>query len=293
MQIGLQTRSTAARRAAAAAVSAALAASAAACGSADADTPSVVGRDSLVIAVNEDRPGLGFRDPDLQGFDIDVAREIARRLGVPRDRVDLRPVPRDVNREDLLVTGQVDMVVASYSITPERKTKVLFAGPYYVAHQDILVRRSDTAVRNVRDLAGRTLCSVAGSLSHRRVIDEKGVKATPRESGGYDQCLVGLQDGDVDAVSTDDLILAGLAARARDGGAPVRLVNAPFSDEPYGVGLHRDDVAGCEAVNKAITRMYQDGTVPRLLHRWFGASGLRLTTTVPQFEGCDEPVAGS
>ncbi|MEU6035607.1 glutamate ABC transporter substrate-binding protein [Actinomadura sp. NPDC047616] len=283
-----------ARRAAAVLVSAALAAAAAACGTADAGTPSVVGRDRLVIGVNEDQPGLGFRDPDLRGFDIDVTREIARRLGVAGDDVEFRPVSRDVNREDMLVSGRVDMVVASYSITPERKTKVLFAGPYYVAHQDILVRRSDTAVRNVRDLAGRRLCRVEGSLSHRRVIEEKGVNAIPHDSRGYDQCLRSVQDGVVDAVSTDDLILAGLAARARGGGAAaVRLVNAPFSDEPYGVGLRRGDVAGCEAVNKAITRMYQDGTIPRLLRQWFGSSGLRLTTTVPQFEGCDEPVAGS
>ena len=86
--------------------------------------------------------------------------------------------------------------------------------------------------------------------------------------------------------TTDDLILAGLAGRASESGHKLAVVNAPFTDEPYGVGIRKGDEDGCEAVNKAITGMYQDGTAARLLKRWFGTSGLKITTTVPQFEGC-------
>jgi glutamate transport system substrate-binding protein len=278
-------------RAAAAAMVLTVPSTAAACGVADAGAASAADKDELVIGVNTDQPGLASRGRNgaYEGFDIDVAREIARRLGVTGDHVTFKPVT-SATRESVLRDGTVDMVVASYSITPERKTKVTFAGPYYLAHQDILVRRSDTAVRNVRDLKGRRLCRVRGSVSYPRVVTERGVAATPVDADGYAGCLAKLSSGQLDAVSTDDLILAGLAgeaARSGSGGPPLRIVNAPFSDEPYGVGLKLGDVDGCEAVNKAITQMYLDGTAPRLLHKWFDGVGLNVTTGVPQFEGCD------
>ncbi|WP_344598062.1 transporter substrate-binding domain-containing protein [Actinomadura vinacea] len=260
-----------------------------ACGVGVSAEESVADKDSLVIGVNSDQPGLSTPQGDhgYTGFDVDVARDIARRLGAT---VTFQPVSSRT-REVLLQKGDVDLVVASYSITPERKTEVAFAGPYYVAKQDILVRESDAgAVKNVRDLAGKRLCRVSGSNSYPRVQEEKGVAVLPAAATGYDDCLRKLSGGSLDAVSTDDLILAGLAAKAAksgSGGPPLRMVNAPFSDEPYGVGIARGDLDGCEAVNKAITEMYQDGTAARLLKTWFGPVGLNVATTVPQFEGCD------
>lgn len=259
-----------------------------ACGIADAGEDSVAGKDALVIGVNGDQPGLGESrdDGSFTGFDIDIAKEIARRMGVPPAGVTFRRVT-SATREKMLQDGDVDLVVASYSITPERKVKVSFAGPYYVAHQDILVRRSEArSIRNIDDLKGRRLCRVPGSVSFPRVHDEQGVAALPVEASGYADCLTALTGGRLDAVSTDDLILAGLAAKASGGGGGLTLVNAPFTDEPYGVGIRKGDVDGCEAVNKAITRMYQGGTAPRLLDKWFRPAGLKATTTVPQFEGC-------
>ncbi|WP_433139615.1 glutamate ABC transporter substrate-binding protein [Actinomadura nitritigenes] len=280
-------------RAAAALLTAGTAAlSAAACGIADAGETSIVHKGDLTIGVNTDQPGVGSRSGGTYaGFDIDVAREVARRLGVTGSHLRFAPVTSKT-RESLIEKGKVDLVVASYSITPERKLDVAFAGPYYVAHQDILVRASDaSAVKNVHNLAGKRLCRVAGSVSYPRVHDELGVAALPAEVGereGYAACLDGLTSDRLDAVSTDDLILAGLAAKAVKEGHKVAIVNAPFSDEPYGIGLRKDDVDGCEKVNKVLTKMYQDGTVPRLLHKWFDPAGLKVTTTVPQFEGCDE-----
>ncbi len=92
-----------------------------------------------------------------------------------------------------------------------------------------------------------------------------------------------LLDGRLDAVSTDDLILAGFAARP---GPAVRIVNAPFSDERYGIGIRKGDLSGCEAVNGAVSAMYLDGTAAALLRKWFGKTKLQLDTHVPQFEGC-------
>lgn len=252
------------------------------CGVAGGQSASVSGRDSLVIGVSPDRPGLGLRGPNgtYTGFDVDVARYVARQLGATHVRFQ---AITSAQRETELRDGAVDLVVAAYSITPERETKVIFAGPYYVAHQDILVRSSDRTVTNVRNLRGRRLCDVPGSVSYQRVTVERKIPARPVAAATYGECLNDLVAGKVDAISTDDLILAGFAA---EKSGAVRFVNAPFSDERYGVGLRPGDVTGCEDINKAITRMYQDGTAARLLGRWFGPTGLRLTTTVPQFEGC-------
>lgn len=245
---------------------------------------SIVHKDTLVIGVSKDQPGLGLRKPDgtFEGFDIDVARYLAAHLEKKPKKVDLRVVGYS-ERESAVQSGHVDLVISSYSITPERKTKVAFAGPYYVAHQDTLVRTSDAGIRNVRDLAGRRLCAVTGSVSWQRVTVERNVPAQLVKASSYGDCLTRLTGDSLDAISTDDLILAGFAAQK---GRAVRFVNAPISDERYGVGINRSDVTGCEDINKAITQMYQDGTARKLLTKWFGSTGLHLTTTVPQFEGC-------
>ncbi|MFI0352143.1 glutamate ABC transporter substrate-binding protein [Actinomadura sp. 9N407] len=251
------------------------------CGTA-AGSDTIAGADALVVGVKADQPGLGLAGPGgtFRGFEVEAGRYIARRLGA--SRVDFKAVTSD-DRERLLGDGTVDLVLASYSITADRSTRVTFGGPYYVAHQDIMVRRGETRIRTARDLAGRRMCQAAGSVSTQRVVGGLGVRARLVPAPSYSACVAMLLDGRVDAVSTGDLVLAGFAA---DHGAAVRIVNAPFTEERYGVGLRRGDVDGCEAVNKAITRMYQDGTAARLLRTWFGSSGLRLTESVPEFEGC-------
>jgi glutamate transport system substrate-binding protein len=246
--------------------------------------PSIVGKQSLRIGVKADQPGLGLRLPDGRfiGFDVDVARYVAAKLGVSPDHITFVPVT-SATRETALENGSVDMVFATYSITPERETKVTFGGPYYVAHQDTMVRRGDTAIRSVHDLKGKRLCAVAGSNSWKRVTQELGIAAMLVPATSYSQCVAMLLDGRVDAVSTDDLILAGFAARL---GSAVRILNAPFSYERYGIGIKKGDLAACEAVNRAVSQMYLDGTAAALLHKWFGKTSLQLDTHVPQFEGC-------
>ncbi|MFI0480468.1 glutamate ABC transporter substrate-binding protein [Actinomadura sp. 9N215] len=252
------------------------------CGLGGSEKESMSKKDSLVIGVKEDQPALGVKRPDgtYEGFDVDVATYIAGELGVPKSRLTFRTTNSSV-REEALAEGAVDMIVATYSITAKRKTAVTFAGPYYVAHQDTFVRADAAAIKDVRDLKGKRICEVTGSNSWRRVIEERKVAARPVTVNTYGACMDALAAGRLDAVSTDDLILAGFAA-----GRPGRMINAPFTDEKYGVGLRKGDLKGCEQVNRAITRMYQDGTAQRLLTKWFGKSGLKLNVSVPQFEGC-------
>ncbi|MFG1702559.1 transporter substrate-binding domain-containing protein [Nonomuraea sp. M3C6] len=242
---------------------------------------SIVDKDQLVIGIRPDLPSVGFRRPDgkYEGFDVDVARYIAGKLGK-----DFTFIPVLASgREKVLVSGPADLVLATYTISQDRKASVLFAGPYHISYQDILIRPDET-IKNVRDLKGRRICEVKGSNAAQRVVEERKVAAQVVPFADYKQCLAALKGKQVDAVTTNDVILAGLAAQ---DGSGLRLANAQFNEQRTGVGLRKDDVPGCEAVNRAITDMYQDGTAAKLLHKWFGKSGLNLTTiAVPQFEGC-------
>ncbi|NRQ32879.1 transporter substrate-binding domain-containing protein [Nonomuraea sp. NN258] len=252
-----------------------------ACGT-DGDE-SVLDKDGLVIAVRADLPSIGFRKPDgtFEGYDVDVADYIARKLG---KTYAFLPVLAG-EREQVLVSKRADLVLATYTISQDRKQAVLFAGPYHLSYQDILIRPGDAAeIRNVRDLKGRRICEVRGANAAQRVVEERKVAARRVMFDDYAACLAALKNDQVDAVTTNDIILAGLAER---DGTGLRLVNAQFNEQRTGVGMQRGDVAGCEAVNRAITAMYQDGTAAELLDKWFGRSGLKLETiAVPQFEGC-------
>ncbi|MEV0380271.1 transporter substrate-binding domain-containing protein [Nonomuraea sp. NPDC050643] len=242
---------------------------------------SILDKERLVIGVRSDLPSVGFRKPDgtYDGFDVDVARYIGLKLG--KDFTFLGVLAAD--REKVLGNGRADLVVATFTIDQERKTRVLFAGPYHISYQDILTRQGET-ISNVRDLEGRRICEVKGSNAAQRVVDEREVAAQVVPFPDYKQCLAALKSKQVDAVTTNDVILAGLAAQ---DGSGLRLANTQFNEQRTGVGLAKGDVPGCEAVNRAITAMYQDGTAAKLLSKWFGTSGLKFgTIAVPQFEGC-------
>ncbi|MFG1997995.1 glutamate ABC transporter substrate-binding protein [Spirillospora sp. NPDC048911] len=253
------------------------------CGlSGEADEGSILHKRSLVIGVKEDQPSLGLKRSDgtYEGFDVDVARYVAGKLGFPASRITFRTTPSSV-RETALASGKVDVIFATYSITAQRKTKVTFAGPYYVPHQDTLVRADDSSIKNVRDLKSKRLCAVKGSNSWKRVTEERKIAATSVEAANYGECLTKLLAKQVDAISTDDLILAGFAV-----GRPLKIINSPFTDEKYGIGLKKGDLAACEAVNRAVIQMYQEGKAKEFLEKWFSKSGLRISASVPQFEGC-------
>ncbi|MEO3783108.1 glutamate ABC transporter substrate-binding protein [Actinocorallia sp. B10E7] len=262
-----------------------------ACGGGDSSTGLVdkaKNDKKLTIGVKIDQPALGVKKPDgsMEGFDVDVARYIAEKLGVPESGITWKETI-SANREPFLQQGQVDLVVATYSILDERKEKVTFGGPYIVAHQDIMVRGDDTSITKVEDLKGKRICQASGSNSYKRITDPapngRGISAKLVPAGAYSECITKLKGGTLDAVTTDDLILAGFASQGGD----FKILGTPFTDEKYGVGMKKGDTKGCEAVNDAITEMYKDGTAAQLLSKWFGnAKGLQLPTEAPALEGC-------
>jgi glutamate transport system substrate-binding protein len=243
----------------------------------------------LTIGVKFDQPGLGQKQPDgsVKGFDVDVATYIAKKLGVDAKNITWKEA-RSANRDSFAQNGTVDMVIATYSITADRMKKVTFGGPYYVAHQDIMVRGDDNSIKSLADIKGKKICAVQGSVSWKNITDgtnlqKQKVDAKTVPANGYDDCITKLKGHSVDVVSTDNAILAGFAAR--EGGA-VKIVNVPFTDEKYGVGIKKGDTKSCEAINKAISSMYQDGSAQQYLKTEFGQTSLKFDTTLPQPVGC-------
>lgn len=209
------------------------------------------GGDNIRIGIKFDQPGLGFKDGDkYTGFDVDVAKYVAGELGYKPDQITFVESP-SANRENMLTTGQVDMIFATYSITDERKKQVDFAGPYFIAGQDLLVP-VDSNIKGPDDLKGKNLCSVTGSTSAKNVKDAvPGVNLL--EQPGYAECVTAMAGGQIDAATTDDIILAGLAAQPSNAGK-FKVVGNTFSEERYGVGIPKGSDK-CEAINAAITKM--------------------------------------
>ncbi|GAA4423649.1 glutamate ABC transporter substrate-binding protein [Georgenia halophila] len=226
------------------------------------------GGEGLTVGIKVDQPGVGMQEgADYTGMDVEVAEYVAEQLGYSADQIEYREAV-SAQRETLLQNEQVDMIVASYSITPERDEVVDFAGPYFVAGQDLLVAADNNDITGPETLDGKVLCSVEGSTSAQRIRDEysEGVELYP--ATGYSECVELLAAGTVDAVTTDDAILAGYAAQDAYEGQ-FKLVGNPFSEERYGIGLPPGSDM-CEDVTAAIESMIDDGTWEQIVADNFG-----------------------
>lgn len=248
------------RRLGAVGAASALALSLAACGSGDGDGGDGGSGESIRIGIKFDQPGLGLRDgSEYTGFDVEVAKYVAGELGYEEADITWTEAP-SAQRETLIETDQVDLIFATYSITDSRKERVSFAGPYFIAGQGLLVRADETEITGPETLDGKRLCSVTGSTPAQKIKDQyPGVEL--QEFGTYSECLPALLAGGgtgIDAITTDDVILAGFAAQEEYAGQ-LKLVGEPFTEELYGVGLKKGDVELCGQVNDAITSMIESG----------------------------------
>ena len=256
-----------------------------ACGGGDGGD-SGSGGGKFKVGIKFDQPGLGLKEgSDYTGFDVDVAKYIAKELGHKEGDIQWVQAP-SAQRETLLKTGQVDMIVATYSITDKRKADVSFAGPYFVAGQDLLVRSDDSSITGPDSLTGKTLCSVKGSTSAQKVKDKyPGVQL--QEFGTYSECVAALVSKGVDALTTDNTILAGYAAQPQYKGK-LKVVGKTFSEERYGVGIKKGDTATCDKINKAIKKMIDDGAWQKAVDDNLGPAGFKVDTAVnpPKQDAC-------
>jgi len=246
------------RRTSAVAIAAVAALGLAACGSDDGGNGGAGatggGGETVKVGIKFDQPGLGLKSgATYSGFDVDLANFIAKELNLTPEFVEAV----SSQRETLLKTGQVKYIVGTYSITDKRKADVSFVGPYFIAGRDLLVRADDTTITGPDTLDGKKLCSVKGSTSAVNVQKEvPGVNL--QEYNTYSLCVDALKAGAVDALTTDDTILAGYAAQ-EDNKGQLKVVGNTFSTENYGVGVQKEDTEFCNQVVEAVKKFIDSG----------------------------------
>ncbi|WP_217552901.1 glutamate ABC transporter substrate-binding protein [Streptomyces sp. GbtcB6] len=251
-----------------------LALAATACGSGDKDDSGSSGGGKIKVGIKYDQPGLGLQEPDgsFSGFDVDVATYVAGQLGYKPNQIEFVQT-KSADRENALARGDVKFIAATYSITDERKAKVDFAGPYLLAHQDLLVKKDSTIAKGA-DLNGKKLCSVTGSTSAQNIQQTIAPKANLKEVSTYSECIAGLQSGSVDAVTTDDSILAGFAAQDKYKGQ-FKLAGLKLSNENYGIGVKKGDSTTADKINKALEKMVSDGSWQKAVDKNFGPASYK------------------
>ena len=228
---------------------------------------------TITVGIKFDQPGLGQKTPQgYAGFDVDVATYVAKKLGYNADQIEWKEA-KSADRETMLQRGDVDFIAASYSITPERQEKVDFAGPYLLAHQDVLVRADDASIKSPSDLNSKKLCSVTGSTSAQNVKDKLAPKADLQQYPTYSACLTGLQNKAIDALTTDDSILAGYASQDQFKGK-FKLGGFKMTNENYGIGVKKGSDLK-DKINKALEEMVADGSWDTAVKDNFGPANYK------------------
>lgn len=229
---------------------------------------------TITIGTKFDQPLFGLVGPDgvPEGFDVEIGKIIASELGIAEGDIKWEETVSSV-REDAIANGTVDIIVATYTINDTRKEKVSFAGPYYVAGQSLLTLKENTDIQGVDDIAGKKICTVSGSTPEQNLL-ENYPDAEVVPFGAYSDCLEPLRNKQVDAISTDNVILAGFAADNDD----LEVRGEQFTDEPYGIGLAKDDTDFRNWINDVLEEIYEDG---RWVEAWEKTAGTVLPTPEP------------
>ncbi len=246
---------------------------------ADSTMARIVEAGELRVGTKYDQPGFGLTglEGDPEGFDVEIAQYIAAELGLAEDAITYTESP-SADRETLIVNEDVDLVVATYTINDKRKEQITFAGPYYLAGQQIMVAAGDDTVAGPEDLAANpdfTICSVTGSTPAENIREYLAAPEQLVEFEGYDDCVAAMDTGQVQATTTDNVILTGYVAESE---GKFELVGEQFTEEPYGIGLTKGDVEFCEFINEALASAEEDGAYESA---W--------TSTAGQYEGTEVP----
>jgi glutamate transport system substrate-binding protein len=241
---------------------------------------------TIKVGTKFDQPLFGLKglSGDPEGFDVEVAKIIAAKLGIDADGIEFVESV-SANREPFLEQGQVDMVVATYTINEKRDAVVDFAGPYFLAGQDILVAKGNPeGIKGPEDLAGKTVCSVAGSTPAGKIAAEYP-DARLVEFDAYTKCRDALKDGTdgVVAVTTDNVILSGYVDQDPES---FELIGKTFSEEPYGIGIPEGQEDFCEFINEVLTEAFEDGTLQAAFDKTAGKV-IEQKLTKPEPWGCD------
>jgi glutamate transport system substrate-binding protein len=238
----------------------------------------------ITIGTKFDQPLFGFQglSGEPEGFDVEIAKIIASELGIPQTGITWVETPPKV-REDVLVHKGADIVVATYTINDVRRQRVTFAGPYFLAGQDLMVKSTNKTITGPESLkaSGARVCTLPGIIPAQKILDY----IDPSQLllfDVYSKCTDALRRGSVDAVTSDNAILLGLVSDSRGA---FKIVDKPFTQEPWGIGIPKGDLAFCEFINSALIKADGDG---RYGMAWAqtagGASGTAIK--LPELEPC-------
>jgi glutamate transport system substrate-binding protein len=210
----------------------------------------------ITIGTKFDQPLFGLKGPsgDPEGFDVEFGKIIAAKLGIDAGKITWVEATSEV-RETFIQDGRVDLVIATYTINDERKGLVDFAGPYFNAGQMLMVTADNDEISGVDGLAGKTVCSARGSTPAQNIADNYP-DAKLELAAEYSSCLEPLRNGQVDALTTDNVILSGYVAQNE---GDFKLVGEPFTEEPYGIGLKKGDDEFRDFVNDVIEESFENG----------------------------------
>ena len=218
--------------------------------------PDIKARGKLRAGVKFDVRLFGLNNPvtrRVEGLDVDIARELAKALLGSEDKLELVETVSN-NRVPFLQEDKVDIVISTMTITDERKKVIDFSDVYYVAGQSLLVPKG-SPIKTVKDLGGKTVATVQGSTSERTLMKESP-DCKPLLLKSYSECFTVLQNGQADAMTTDDIILLGFKATAPD---KYELVGGQFTQEPYGIGIKKGRPDLLAFVNSELAKMKADG----------------------------------
>jgi len=235
---------------------------------ADNSLQSIMNKKKLVMGLDDSFPPMGFRNEmnEIVGYDVDLAKEVARRMGV---ELVLQPIDWAVKEQELN-TGEIDCIWNGFTITEERKNNLLFTPPYLRNAQVIMVK-SNSPVNSLKDLAGKTAGTQDGSSSVEALDDMPTFKSSLRDIVMYRDFLTALMDLDVGGIDAAviDLVLAN--DNINRSGRPFRILGETLGDEEFGIGFRLRDKALADKVWETLLSMARDGTVARISTQWLGA----------------------
>jgi len=219
---------------------------------------------TITIGVKFDVPPFGFENPqsgEVEGFDVDMGNYIADKLGVEAEFVEAI----SDNRIPFLQDGTVDLILSTMTITTDRDAEIDFSRPYYVAQGRVLVP-TGSDVQSVDDLGqGTTVCTALGS-TYEATLSEQAPDARLDLVDAYSECFEKIQNGSVDAVSTDDVILTGMVIQDDS----LELVGEPLTTEPYGVGVAEGETEAADFLSETIEESFEDGSWDEMYEEWVG-----------------------
>ncbi|MDF9748768.1 glutamate ABC transporter substrate-binding protein [Arthrobacter sp. ES3-54] len=239
---------------------------------ADSTMAKLASAGKITIGTKFDQPLFGQKGLDGKpiGFDVEIGKLVAAKLGIPADKIEWVETV-SANREQFIKQGKVDMIVATYTINDKRKAEVDFAGPYYEAGQALMVNKDNNTITKPEDVKGKNVCSVTGSTPASTIVEKYGAVLVPAAT--YSACLEPLRNKQVEAITTDNVILAGFVAKEPDA---FKLASEEtFTKEPYGIGLKKGDTAFRTFINDQLEAFDKDGSYKKA---WEDTAGTVIKT---------------